>query len=373
MVFSGRAIYDSGVFNEAAEDVSDIISQISPWDTPLLDLLGDAPEPATNVLHEWLEDELNPNTIVSSSLVDTAGTNIGVHVAGAAVGNYLQTGAQLKNKTTGEYMQITAVAANTITVSRGFGSTTAATITAGDEIFVISDVALEGADVTGDISRPRTRPFNYTQIFKKDVIVSGTEQAVRNLGNVDSEMDYQIEQRTKESIRDLEKAVIQGKLSGNTLGSSSAYRTFKGIWDHLATNNTSMATITQSGLDDVIKLAWDQGATDLDLIVCDVNWKRIIDNWNDTRIEVMQRDETYRRRISFFEGTFGSHQVILSRWMPSNSLMVLSSQRVNVVPLIGRSYSYVPVSRTGDAEKGMIIGEYTVEVKNEEGMAKAHN
>jgi hypothetical protein len=373
MVFNGRAIYDNGVFDGVAEDVADLISMISPYETPLLDALGQAPRVAENVLHEWLEDELSPNTVTSSATVNTAATAVPVHVAGQSVGTFLQVGMVMKNTRTGEFLQITATAPNTLTISRGFGGTSAATIAATDDLFIISDAALEGADVTVDTSRPRTRKTNYCQIFKKDIIVSGTVQAVNHLGGIGNEFDYQKEKKAREAIRDLEKAVIQGKVSGNSLGSSSAYRTFKGVWDHLTTNATSTGTLNASVLDDVIESAWGNGATDLDIIVVDRNWKRVIDNLNDTRVQVMQSESNYRRRISFYEGTFGSQMVVLNRWMPANSLMVLSTQRVHVVPLKGRSFQFQNVAKTGDSEKGMLLGEYTVEVMNEEGMAKAYS
>jgi hypothetical protein len=51
--------------------------------------------------------------------------------------------------------------------------------------------------------------------------------------------------------------------------------------------------------------------------------------------------------------------------------MVLASPRVKVVPLRGRSFQFERVAKTGDSEKGMVLGEYTTEVKNEEGLAKA--
>lgn len=380
MAFTGRAVYDSGVFEGIAEDVSDVISMISPFETPVLDRLSQAPRPATNVLHEWLEDHLNPNTVTSSTLATATTGATSIELAkdthtGGAVTNFLQAGAVIQVESTGEYLQITAISGDYITVSREFGGTTAATIAAGTALFVISDAALEGADVAGDISRPRVRKNNYTQIFKKDIIVSGTVQATQQLGGISDEMDYQRTQRLRESLRDLEKAVIRGKTSGNSLGSSSAYRTFDGILARLTTNITTLtaaASLGVSQLNDIVKTAWDNGGTDVDLIVADAAFKKQIDSFNTTRVEVQNRDERFHQRVSMFESTYGDLEVALGRWMPTNSLMVISTQRVHVVPLRGRSYQFVPVSRTGDAEKGMVVGEYTVEVHNEEGMAQAY-
>lgn len=372
MVFTGRAVYDDGVFNTIAEDVAEQIGMISPFETPLLDALGDAPRSARNVLHEWLEDALAPNTIISSATTADNNANLAAHVGGSGVGDYFQVGDVFRVVRTGEFLQVTATTTNTLSFTRGFAGTSAATIEAGDSIEVVGNAALEGADVTVDTSRPRTRHTNYTQIFKKDIIVSGTVQAVNMLGNIQDEFDYQRTKKTREILLDLERSVINGRLSGNTLGSASAYRTFNGIWASITTNATSATTLSPNVLDDVIENAWNYGASDLDVIVVDQNWKRVMDQWQESRIRIAQTDDLYRRRVMFYESTFGSQRIILDRWMPANSLMVLSSQRIKVMPLTGRSFQYQDVAKTGDSMKGMLLGEYTVEIMNEEGLAKAY-
>jgi hypothetical protein len=66
MSFTGKATYSAGAtLPEAAEDVSDIIGIVSPYETPLLDHLGDAPRAAASTYHEWLEDEIIPRLIAS--------------------------------------------------------------------------------------------------------------------------------------------------------------------------------------------------------------------------------------------------------------------------------------------------------------------
>lgn len=59
MPFTGKATYNAGVdLPELMEDVSDIIGIVSPFETPLLDHLGDPRRTATNTIHEWIEDAL---------------------------------------------------------------------------------------------------------------------------------------------------------------------------------------------------------------------------------------------------------------------------------------------------------------------------
>lgn len=372
MPFSGLAVYNTGVLDEIAEDVSDMISMISPFETPVLNRLAQAPRPASHVLHEWLEDDLAPNTITSSTAASTSGTAFAVHKAGNPVAFRYQPGTILKNNATGEYLQVTAVSGNTLTITRAFAGTTAAVLGAGDEIFVISDAALEGADVSTDTSNARSRKSNYCQIFKKDIIISGTMRAVKTLGNAGDEYNYQLQKRMKEGLRDLEKAVIHGKLSGNTIGSVSNYRTLKGIWDFLATNSTSVATLSTTVLDDVIGNAWGAGGTP-NLIVADATWKRIIDGFNSNRAALANSEmDQYQNMVTRYESTYGAFDVILGRWMPNKSIMVIDTNNIHVVPLQGRSFQHTFVAPTGDATKGMLLGEYTLEVKNEAGMAKAY-
>jgi hypothetical protein len=378
MAFTGKAVYDAfgsqTVFGNIAEDVSDLVSMISPTETPLLDRLGDPFQPASNVLHQWEEEDLAPSTLVTSASVNntTGDVYIPVHVGGIGAGKWIMPGSVLRDRTSGEYLQVTACTANTITVTRAFGGTTVATIVAGSGLTVIAPAALEGADVAVDISRPRSRLTNYVQIFKKDVIISDTARSVTYHGRED-EYERQKRNRVKEVLIELEKACILGKLSGNTIGSVSAYRTLKGLWDTVVTNSSSIGpTITTSLLDNAIVAAWGYGANDLDLIVADSNYQRIIDGWNSQRIQVQNADDRYMNKVTWYESTFGRLPVLVNRWMPTNSLLVLATNRIKVVPLQGQSFHFEEVSRTGAATKGMVYGEYTLEVRNEAGLAKVY-
>ena len=63
MAFSGKATYSAGAtLPEIAEDVADVVSIVSPYETPLLDHLGDPARSAQSTHYEWLEDQLLPNT-----------------------------------------------------------------------------------------------------------------------------------------------------------------------------------------------------------------------------------------------------------------------------------------------------------------------
>lgn len=377
MAFNGLAIHSPNVFNALAEDVSPVVSMISPFETPLLDAIGNPARSATNILHEWMEESLNPNSVffTANLTAPAAGTT----QAGLALANgesaHMMPGTILLHPAGVEYLQIVAKTATTVDVVRGYGGTVPAVTTAfaTDAFTVIAEAALEGADVDTDISRARARKFNYMQIIKKDVVVSGSLQAVQALGGITNEFDHQIVQRTREAVRALEKAMYLSIESTVAQGNATVSRSMKGLSSFLTTNNLSLGgALTEAKLKSVVKAAWDQGATDIDLITADSVWKDLIDGFNATRVRTTTDDATFRNIITSYESSYGIQKILPpSRWMRPSTLMTLSSRRVNVVPLAGRTFQFENVGKTGDNRKGMVIGEYTLEIKNQEGMSQA--
>lgn len=186
MPFSGKATYSAGSnLPEIAQDVSDIIGIVSPYETPLLDHLGDPQRSATSTVHEWLEDTLLPNTDTVNGAVTISGTSIVVDH-----GERFRLGDQLQAAGSREIIFVTGVSGNTLTAVRGYGSTAAAALADGTDLRILGNAALEGDDAPTTRFTNRSRKLNYTQIFTAGVEVSGSQLAARQLALAD-EMDYQ--------------------------------------------------------------------------------------------------------------------------------------------------------------------------------------
>jgi hypothetical protein len=69
--------------------------------------------------------------------------------------------------------------------------------------------------------------------------------------------------------------------------------------------------------------------------------------------------------VAVYESDFGVARVVLSRYVPADTILLLDSSRLDVLPLAGRSFHYKPLASSGDAEVGHLIGEYTLEMRNE--------
>ncbi len=366
MPFTGKATYTAGAtLPEIAEDVSDLVAINSPFETPLLDALGDPVRSARSTVHEWLEDALLPNTDTVDS---AAGASIVVdHVDRFRVGDELAV--------EGELLLVTAIntGTSTLTVTRGYGGSSTATIDAGDVLSILGNAALEGADADSPRFTARSRKTNFTQIFSATVEVSGSELAVRQIG-VRDELDYQKNQRLRELLRDLENSVINGISPTSTpQGSSTVRRTMRGIIPSIATNTfapgvggfPSDTSLTEEQLNLALREIWKASSGKIDLIVVGGPEKRAINEFVQSNRRFTASTETFTNLISAYESDFGVCRVVLSRWVPTGTVLLLDSSRIEVMPLSARSFHFKSLASTGDRDSGQLIGEYTLEFRNE--------
>lgn len=322
MPFSGKSTYSAGpTLPELAQDVSDIIGIVSPYETPLLDHLGDPQRSATSTVHEWLEDTLLPNTDAVDGAVTISGTSVTVDN-----GSRFRVGDQVQPEGSREVLFVTAISSNTLTVVRGYGSTTAG------------------------------------------VEVSGSQLASRQLALAD-EMDYQKQERLRELVRDLENCVINGaaNTSGNPMGDAATRRTMRGIISSLSTNivDGSSSTLDEETLNAALRDIWETSSGSVDTIVVSGTKKRAINGFITAARGFGPAAERFKDLVSVYESDFGVCRVVLSRWVPRDSVLLLDSSRIDVFPLSARSFQYKPLAATGDSESGQVIGEYTLELRNE--------
>lgn len=374
MSFSGKATYSAGSdLPELAEDIADLVAIVSPHETPLLDALGDPKRPARSTIHEWLEDALLPNTdAVSDASISNPATETSFGVANTPS---FRAGDQIRLEGDAEIMLVTSVNAGdgTITVERQYGGSSAGTVVDGKVIHILGNAALEGADFGQARFTTRQRLTNTTQILSTTVEISGSELAVRQLAVAD-EMDYQKQQRLRELLRDLENTVINGRAPADyPEGSATVRRTMKGILAFISSNRfvpgqngfPSGSSLTETQLNRALREVWKNNNAAIDLILVGGQEKRAINAFIGSNRRFGAQAETFHDGIAVYESDFGICRVILSRYVPTGSVLLLDSSRIEVLPLAGRSFQYRPLARTGDREAGQLIGEYTLEFRNE--------
>ncbi len=377
MAFTGKATYSAGpLLPEIVEDVSDIIGIVSPFETPLLDHLGDPQRVATSTIHEWLEDELLPNTdIIDDTTIANPTTEASFHVANA---NRFQVGDQIKVSDSQEVMLVTGIASGTLTVIRGYGGTTAEAIATNDLVHILGNAALEGEDRPATRFTNRSRKSNYSQIFTASVEVSGSQLAAQQIALAD-ELDYQKQERLRELVRDLENCVINGVAPvSNPEGSSTVRRSMKGILSFISTNvfengvngfpsgdGAGSDELTEEQVNTALRNIWEQSSGQVDTLVVNGFQKRRVNSFISSSRRFDAEDESFRDLVSIYESDFGICRVVMSRWIPADTILLLDSSRIDVMPLLGRSFHFKKLASAGDSEIGQVIGEYTLEFRNE--------
>lgn len=380
MAFTGKASFSAGAgLPELVEDVSDIIGIVSPYETPLLDHLGDAKRAAMSTVHEWIEDSLGPNKgqINQSSFSPDPEAAATITVDDHTV---FRVGDLIRPGNSSEVAMVVAVidATSRIALVRGYGATVAATLTDDMDLTILGNAALEGDDSPDARFTNRSRHSNYTQIFTSGIDVSGSLQASRAYGIAD-EVDYQKQERMRELLRDLENCVINGVAPvSDGQGSSTVRRSMNGIIHSMETNlfapgqggipdgeGSGSDELTEEILNAAMKQIWDQSSGNVNTIVVGGAQKRKINSFASGSRAYLPDDQTYSDMIGVYESDFGVCRVVMSRWVPSDAVLLLDSSRISVLPMQGRSFHYKPLAATGDSISGQVIGEYTLEFKNE--------
>lgn len=351
------------------EDFDQIVSMISPYDTPLLTMLNR--KIATNTKHEWQEDALR-------GMVDTLSDNMPANGASTAMRvNYgstrwpVSTNAPIMARIDEEIIKAWARTTNLLTVVRAYNSTATAAHSSSASVEILGDLGIEGATARTAFAQTRTRPYNVTQVFDATVQITGTQEAISAAGVIQSESDYQAEQRMRELKIQIERSLISGT---RVDGSTSTFRSMGGLWHYISTNkaNASSAAVSEDNIDSDIKVCRDAGGQPSVLLANTTQMKKI--------------NALYKDRIrSTPEGIFGGANIqriyspnaadgelalITDVWVPQHEYYILDMSKLFLAEL--RPFKTKPLAETGDSKLQQVICEITLEVKNESAHARRY-
>lgn len=225
---------------------------------PLQALLSMAGSESTDdPKYNHFRDELPDRTLtVNGAVASTSTTSIVVDNDDDEA--FVVAGTILQNQTTGEIMRATAdanLATNTLTVERNIGGTSHQI--ADDAVLVIAGHAdQEGGTSPTAISFDPTTDFNYTQIFKTAVQVTGTLQNTY-LRTGDKEQE-QLTKALKLHMGDIERAMFFGKKHEANGTTASPTRYTGGLFTEItnvtdgASYGASANTITEKEFDKLL-------------------------------------------------------------------------------------------------------------------------
>lgn len=352
--------------------VVDEVFLLSPQDTPMINLLGFS-DPATQVEHAWYEDALHGLKSQINNAAGYTNTDTSLVVDDAEpfrANQVIQIGSEL--------LLVTAVntATKTLTVERGFGGTTAAAIADNAVVEVVSNIQDEGANARAARYKKRVRKYNVTQIFDDTISISGTQMATSSYG-VENEYMYEMDKKLRELAIQLERAIIRGQ---RVDGSESDTMRMLGGLDYWITSNVydhagaaiDAATLEEKFNDQLQNIYNAGGFSDGGRYVAIMNGvqKR---NFNKILKDQVRVDIEDNRRgviVDNYVSDFGIINIALNRHVPDGVIYIVDVNRVKIRPLQTRDFGHEYLGKVGDKVEGQIVGEYTLEFKNEAAHAK---
>jgi hypothetical protein len=284
------------------EDLSDVIYNISPTDTPFLS--SAAKTQATAVLHEWQTDSLA-----------TAVTDNKVIEGDEATADAVTATTRLSNSS--------QILDKVVTIS--------GTQEAVDKAGRASEIAYQVAKKAKELKRDLE-----SSLCSNNAEVTGSASAARQLGGLGSWV-----------------------ATNDVFGTGGASG---GLGNTARTNGTQRA-FTETQLKSVIKSVWNAGGNPQIIMVGPFNKQKLSGfTGNSTRFDA-GADATLYTSVDVYASDFGQTQVIPNRFSRDREAWVLDMDFWGVAFL--RDFTMHELAKTGDTEKRQLLVECTLESRNE--------
>lgn len=357
-------------------DISDVLADAIYYDLHLLGNVNvDFGDPVYDTTHYWNEDALNSDTVINSGGLSTTTTT--TFTANSGQGARVHVGDLLYRTNvaaTTEVLQVTAIATDTLTVVRGYNSTTQETCSDQDTYAIIR-AEQEGSDIGSDKSLTPTVRNNFTHIFAGayDIKITGSQLA-RKMATVQMQdfLARQLSNRAIELKIGMSRAALYSEKSSSS-GSASVYRTMAGIrsWINAApgvTNSTSTA-LAYSGsnsLATVNKSIVDKGVFP-DLLVIGTDLVGSVTGFDSSNRRLLESDRVAGytlQEVLLQQGN--AVRIVVDSRVKTGDAFLLSSERIKLQPMNGRGMFVISAVDFTDAKKRRVLGEWTMEVRNPE-------
>lgn len=194
---------------------------------------GSAQFQLTSKIHYWFMKQPYSSKLIASAAANNSATSITVD-KGAVV----EPSSVIMNTRTNEYMFVSAVSGNTLTVVRGFAESTAAAVTQNDELLYLGTAKKEGSLAPNPKYRRGVPRMNYSQIFRNGWGTTRTAAHIKFItGNKATENK---EDAVSMHAQDIEMALLLGRKSLNQVDGSEVLSTMDGLMS-IVKNNTALA------------------------------------------------------------------------------------------------------------------------------------
>lgn len=285
------------------EDLSNIIYDISPTETPFMS--GIARTPATATLHEWQTDTLtaasSTNAVIEGDDATTTASSPSVRL-----GNRTQISDKVPRVT------------GTQRVVDSAGR--------GDEFDY--QILKAGKELKRDME---------SSLLANNAAVTGNDSTARELAGIEAWI------ATNDDF---------GAGGASPAGTGADART-----------DGAQRAFLEADLKSVLASCFDAGGNPNMVMVGSFNKQAMSAFSGNATRNTDSRDQTLMTAIKIYVSDFGELQVMTNRFQRSRSALVLDMDMWAMATL--REFEQTPLAKTGDSDRVQLISEYTLEARNE--------
>lgn len=285
------------------EDLSDIIYNIAPTDTPFLSGCGKSKATSTN--HEWQTDTLD--SVADNKVIEGDDATADAITATVRLGNRCQISDKV------------------------------IIITGTEEVINKAGRKSEMAYQTAKRGKEIKRDMENALVGLNNAKVTGNSSTARELASVQSWIATNVDKASDGT---------------NPTGDGTDART-----------DGTQRALTETMLKNVLQQCWTQGGNP-DTVMLGAFNKRAASLFTGgaTRFDKSEDKKLYAT-VDVYVSDFGDHKLVANRFLRTRDVLVLDMEYWKIAYL--RPFSVHDLAKTGDTEKKQMIVEYTLEACNQ--------
>ena len=352
-------------FQNKKRDLSDILTTVVK-DSPRFISNFRAVENATQQKHEWLEDRISGRSITA-----TAADN-GVLTVSETDAAKVSVGTLLTFKDDSALFVVDAVSKNSVSISLASANgsdLSANTVSAEGGVFrIVSTPVSEGSILGDETGITGNVNYNCTQIFRKDIILSGSALAVNVFGNVDNLLNRQTSFALDELARDLNRVALFGRrveATPTTKGEAGGLYYF-GCGEGSLGIDANSNTLDSFIINDAAQAVLSEGGDPMQ-ILCSPGQARVLASEYRQNLQILRSDDRRGAYVAQIVNEINGRGMVVMADpdMPDCDAWLIDPAGFGLSNLQGRSICDEDATPKGfDGIKRMALGEVTFEFKN---------
>jgi len=223
-------------------------------------------------------------------------------------GDYFAAYDVVLHPSSGEQMLVTAVSTNTLTVRRGWGTTSAGALSDDDYLLIMGNAFQEGDSSPSPNVSNVSYVDNYTQIFRTSFDVTNTLKNTKLYG--EDELARLRRKMLIEHLKGIELQLWFGEKKEDNTNDNNVRRATAGVRPRISTNTTDVGgNLTETAFEAFLRTGFRYG-NNRKFLFCAPLITSAISTWAAGKLQMLPNDKTYGINIIRYQTPHGVIDIV---------------------------------------------------------------